>query len=169
MNAEDCKRRIAAILDDAPWERSKSACQKAEREQKAIARKARREKKPLDRPLEWHEQREVCKWLKKNGISFFAPAPEMGGQDVDPARMNALKSIGFKSGVPDLILVDLAPCDGRPTVIEMKRTKLTRSSLSPAQRKWEEVFPAKGWHHVLGIGAADTVCKITKLGYGGTI
>ncbi len=164
-DTDEYKRRIAKILDDAPWERSKSCQQKAEREQRAIARKARREKKPLDRPLEWHEQREVCKWLKKNRISFFAPVPEAGGGDVDPARMNALKAIGMRAGIPDLILVDLAPCDGRPTVIEMKRTRLTKSSLTPAQREWERIFNEKGWHHVVGIGADDAICKIMELGY----
>ncbi|MHC4864667.1 MAG: hypothetical protein ACYTEX_11310 [Planctomycetota bacterium] len=166
---DECKRRIASIMEEAPWEQSKSCQQKAERERKALARKARQEKreksgKPPPRPSEWQEQKALCKRLKKHGIDFFAPSPELGGEDVDPVRMAQFRSIGLKKGIPDLHLVDLAD-DGRPIVIEMKRTKLGMSSLTPSQKKWREIYLAKGWHHIIGFGEIDAFEKLQKLIY----
>lgn len=168
---EDHKRRIASIMREAPWEQSKSCQQKAEREAKAAARKIRnqrraekaeREGKPPPRPSEWAEQKVVCKWLTKHHIDFFAPSAEAGGEDVDPVRIAQFRAIGMRKGLPDLIIVDLAD-DGRPIVLEMKRTKLGMSSLTPSQKKWREIYLAKGYHHLVGFGAVDAQTKMRQL------
>lgn len=165
-SVDEAKKRIAAIMEDEPWMRSPSAIKKTERYFDAQARKARREsKKPPDRPYEWDEQKWVCQWLKRNEVSFFAPAAEIAGKDGDENRINAFKAIGFKPGVPDLIIVDLA-ADGRPVVLEMKRTRLTESSLTPAQRVWRKIFPKKGWHHLIGYGHEDAIAKLKAVGIG---
>ena len=172
MDVEERKQRIADILKDEPWQRSKTALKKAERELKTMARNERLAKdkssgKPLPRPTEWFEQKKVCEWLTKNEIDFFAVSHEIGGSDVDPKRMAQFRSIGVKSGIPDLHIVDLAP-DGRPVVLEMKRTKLTDSSLSDSQKKWRVIFVKKNWHHLVGFGFVDAIEKMKRLGYGKT-
>ena len=164
---DDHKRRIASIIEAAPWEQSKTCQKKAERERKALARKAKaenREKagKPKPRPSEWAEQKVVCKWFTKHGIDFFAPSAEVGGEDIDPVRMAQFRAIGMRKGVPDLIIVDLAD-DGRPIVLEMKRTKLGMSSLTDSQKKWRDIYIRKGYHHRVGFGAEDAKEKMKKL------
>lgn len=159
--ADEHRKRIRAIMEDAPWERSKTVQKKMERELRAEARKDR---EPPDRPFEWAEQKVVCKWMTKRHIKFFAPSAEAGGGDVDPVRMEQFKSIGMRPGVPDLILVTLAP-NGSPTVLEMKRTRLTEKALTPNQKKWQGIFIEEKWNHLVGIGAEDAIAKLKLLGY----
>jgi hypothetical protein len=170
VTPDEWRQRIANVLSDAPWEHSKSCQQKAAQEQRSLAAKARRNARAaagkVEVPTEYQEQRDLCRWLLAAGVPHFAVPNEAAGGKFDPVRWSMQQAIGGKKGIIDLVLVDLA-ADGKPVVIEMKRTK--GANLSDAQRYWAELFPAKGWHHVLAFGADDAIRQLKALGYGSKI
>lgn len=107
------------------------------------------------------EQVALVRWLELCGIRFFAVP--MGGHR-HAAVGKALKSEGARKGVPDLILVDLAPERGQPVAIEMKRSR--GGQVKPHQREWHEAMTERGWIVLVAEGARHAEAMLRILGYG---
>lgn len=119
-------------------------------------------------PVSEHdEQAALCAWLWAHRVRFFAVpnGARLGSGKQRFARMATLKKEGLTPGAPDLVLVDLAPCDGRPVAIEVKRAKGGR--LSSWQKAMREIALGCGWHYLVARGYADGVRQLRGLGYGG--
>ena len=137
------------------------------------SRAGRRRSRPQPSvPHEHVEQVNLCKWLLDVGVSYFA-VPNGSHLANGYRSMSWLKAEGLKEGIPDLILVDLAPIDGKPVAIEMKRVggkggkvRKDRTLTDKGQAYWQCLMPSKGWHHIVGLGSDDAVEQLVRLGYG---
>ena len=69
---------------------------------------------------------------------------------------------GFVRGAPDLVMMHLAPRDGRPVAIEMKRPG---GKLSAEQRIVLDGLATAGWHTVVAMGYSDGERQLRQLGY----
>ena len=115
-------------------------------------------------PSEHFEQVTVVNWLERNGIVFFA-VPNGGKRDMRTAM--TLKREGVRAGAPDLVLVNCAPSDGRPVMIEMKRKR--GAKYSDEQLEIHEAARASGWHVIApppGSSAQWVIGELQALGYG---
>ena len=124
-------------------------------------------------PYEHDEQRDLCRWLTGAGVSHFS-VPNGSHLANGYRSMAWLKAEGLKDGIPDLILIDRAPVDGKPVAVELKRVggkggkvRKDRTLTDPCQAYWQKLMPLKGWHHIVGLGADDAVQQLRELGYGG--
>ena len=114
---------------------------------------------------ELSEQITVVRRLYKAGILFCA-VPNGGKR----ARKEAilLKASGVVPGVPDILIFDPPPnrpgCPG--VALEMKRERLTRSSVSKHQRRWLKALESRGWACVVGYGGEHALSELRELGYG---
>lgn len=120
----------------------------------------------LDIPTEHEEQAALCEWMWLHRVRFFS-VPN-GARVLGPKRyahLGRLRREGLTAGAPDLVLVDLAPVDGRPTMCEVKRTR--GGSMSTWQRAMEAIALGCGWHFVVAKGCADGIGQLQGLGYGG--
>ncbi|NIU03785.1 MAG: hypothetical protein GWN29_05035 [Gammaproteobacteria bacterium] len=79
------------------------------------------------------------------------------------AYINRLKREGLLAGAPDLVLVDLAPVDCRPVMVEVKRQR--GGGLSTMQVAMRDIAEGAQWHHVLARGCADGAEKLERLGF----
>ncbi len=114
-------------------------------------------------PAEYDEQVALVTWLQLAGIRFFA-VPNGAYFQGRGRTWKTLERAGASSGVPDLVLVDLAPDAGRPVAIEMKRTRDSR--VSNEQKEWHRAMEERGWIVLVGFGAGDAQRKLESLGYG---
>lgn len=129
----------------------------------------RRKKKPRpksDTPSEYVEQGKVCDWLKAKHV-YYAAVPNgaylSGTGQERGIRWRMLARVGAKPGFPDLVVVLLAPLNGKPTAIEMKRVG---GKCSEEQRYWHALMGECGWNVVIGMGADDAIRQLEALGYG---
>jgi hypothetical protein len=116
-------------------------------------------------PSEAYEQQTAHEALERAGIGHFA-VPNEGADRANPITYANMKRRGFRKGAPDLVLLKLAPCNGRPTMIEMKRKKGGR--YSEEQRELHEEARAEGWNVIAcppGESAAWVLSQLRALGY----
>jgi hypothetical protein len=137
-----------------------------------VAGKCREPREPRRQPgrrTEWHEQRDVCRWLRAHRIVFCGTLngarlhSGSGRPDIVGAQ---LKAIGLQKGLPDLLIFTPPPYSpGCPGVaIEMKRDATGR--VSDEQRAWLDQLEAYGWKSFVGFGADATIRSLSELGYG---
>ena len=115
-------------------------------------------------PSEHYEQITVVQWAERCGITLFA-VPNGGKRSLRTAIQ--LKREGVRAGAPDLVLVNLAPSNGKPTMIEMKRRK--GAQYSPEQIALHAVARAEGWNVIAppsGSSARWVIEQLQALGYG---
>jgi hypothetical protein len=112
---------------------------------------------------EHHEQVTVVQWLERRGYVVFA-VPNGGKRSI--ATATQLKREGVRKGAPDLVVVNRAPANGEPTMIEMKRKKDARYSPEQLalhavarQQKWNVLAPEKGQ------SAQWVIDQLQSLGY----
>lgn len=108
---------------------------------------------------ERHEQLAVIRWLAFRGMSCFS-VPNEGKRSVRAA--NYLKEQGLRPGAPDLVMIQLAPMNSRPTAIEMKSTS---GKVTPKQKAMHDALREAGWNVVVGKGAMDAISQLESLGY----
>ncbi len=110
------------------------------------------------------EQVNLVAWLERAGIVFFA-VPNGGKRSVRTAMQ--LKREGVRAGAPDLVLVDVSPANGHPTMLEMKKKK--GAKYSPEQLAIHDRARAQGWNVVAppaGESARWVIGQLRALGYG---
>ena len=112
--------------------------------------------------LEDAEQKKVVKWLRDFRIPFFA-APNEQGKNKAYALAKWRKAMGLLPGTPDLIIIRLAPSNGKPTALEMKRKK--GGVTSDNQLKVHAVMQTEGWNVLVGNGADEAKRLLKGLGY----
>lgn len=78
------------------------------------------------------------------------------------AQMRKLMHEGFLPGAPDLVMMTLAPRDGKPVCVEVKRPG---GKLSTAQRIVLDGMLLAGWHVVVAYGFEDGERQLRRLGY----
>lgn len=117
-------------------------------------------------PTEAQEQEAVCRWLDCRRHTYFAVLNDGAYRGGGFTRYESSRKIGWKKGVPDLVIVSPRSFGGKeiilPTFVEMKRA--TGSTVSPEQKAWIEVlsqwFPARVCY-----GARDAIEWLKGLGY----
>jgi len=104
---------------------------------------------------EHEEQRDFVQWFRRThpDVRIFA-IPNGGARNIVTA--GKLKAEGVCAGVPDLFI----PAWG--VWVEMKRAK--RWSVSPEQKDWHQYLVGLGHRVILGLGCADAIEKINRLG-----
>lgn len=115
-------------------------------------------------PNEHYEQVTVVNWAERNGLTLFA-VPNGGKRSMRTAIQ--LKREGVRAGAPDLVFVNLAPINSKPTMIEMKRRK--GAHYSPEQIALHAVARAEGWNVIAppaGSSAQWVIGQLQALGYG---
>lgn len=100
-------------------------------------------------PTEHAEQVAVVTWLTHRRAVFFAVP---NGGRVRPSQARKLKSEGMTAGAPDLVL---APRNGPPIALEMKRSKGGRTS--EAQEQMHDALTLRGWRVIVAKGALDAI------------
>lgn len=112
--------------------------------------------------LEDAEQKRVVKWLRDRRIPHFA-VPNDQGKNKAYGLAQWRKSMGLLSGTPDLVLIRLAPCNGKPTALEMKRKK--GGKVSDNQLKVHAVMETELWNVLVGNGSDEATMLLRLLGY----
>jgi hypothetical protein len=119
---------------------------------------------PLN-PTETYEQTTVVTWLERRGYTVFA-VPNGGLRTGREAKK--LEREGVRAGAPDLILVNMAPVNGRPVMIEMKRKR--GGQYSPEQLKMHEIARREKWNVITcppGKAGVWVIEQLQQLGFGG--
>jgi len=111
-------------------------------------------------PLEGDEQAKVVEWLDLRRVRYFS-VPNEAKRSWQ--LIKKLKLQGLKAGVPDLIFITPAPCDGLPVALEMKRVK--GSKTSDDQKAQHVIFTSQGWHMLIALGARSAIEQLRALGY----
>lgn len=119
------------------------------------------------------EQRVLVNWLEMRGVKFFATinGAYFGG---DPRNIRGraahaakLKAMGWRAGVPDLILLDQwhDPELGhaRPVAVEMKRADGGR--ISAEQLTMHEQMAERGWVVLVCNGAYAAIAELGRMGF----
>lgn len=118
-------------------------------------------------PREDDEQRAVADFLDRIGV-LWCHVPNELGQNRNYRRAAWLKSMGVKSGVPDILIFDPPPGVENyvGTAIELKRaSKYTKAT--EKQKSWLEALRARGWAVAVCRGAGEAIDFLQdKLGYG---
>lgn len=137
-------------------------------------------------PTERDEQKAILKWLRERGCQAWA-VPNQAGVAVDAVARDLceqcgplvrgrlrealrrhwanLRGDGVVRGAPDLVVRELAPRDGRPVLLEVKRVREARPQVSEDQRALHAAHTRAGWHVVVAFGAADGVAQLEALGF----
>ncbi len=113
-------------------------------------------------PFEDDEQKALVQWLTIRGVMFFA-VPNESGRSNAWARASWRKSMGVRSGAPDLVIIDRAAgphC--RPVAVEMKRQR--GSKTSDAQLQMHADMRARGWLVIVAKGANDAIEQLAAAG-----
>jgi hypothetical protein len=114
-------------------------------------------------PSEHFEQVTVVNALERAGIVFFAVP---NGGERNPREAKKLQREGVRAGAPDLVLVDVAPANDRPTMIEMKRK--IKARYSPEQEALHMRATNHGWNVIAppaGKSAQWVLSQLRALGY----
>jgi hypothetical protein len=114
-------------------------------------------------PSEGYEQQTVCEALTRAGIGHFS-VPNEGKRSVITAAN--MKRRGLRRGAPDVVIMRLAPVNGRPTMIEMKRKK--GGVYSDDQAELHAEARAEGWNVITpppGCGGVWVIEQLRGLGY----
>ena len=114
------------------------------------------------RQLEAAEQRILAQWLDFRRI-LWCHVPNGGARNVVTGA--ALKAMGVKPGVPDVLIFDPPPIvpESPGVCIEMKAGK---GKPSAAQLQWIGDLVDRNWLGYVCNGADDAIEKLKRLGYG---
>jgi hypothetical protein len=109
------------------------------------------------------EQKVLVEWLEFYRVRFFHP-PNGGWRHIATAR--AMKALGVKSGVPDIIITSRSPVAtwARGIAIEMKTAK--GGVTSTYQRAWHAALREDGWEVFVAKGAEAAIQYLKSLGFG---
>lgn len=128
-------------------------------------------KRPVNR--EHAEQVVLCEWLDLRHIEFFATisGAYFGGGEANKwgrvAHARKLKEIGWKPGVPDIILLDQWYDPDlkarRPVTIELKRED--GGVVSDAQLDMHAIMAARGWVVLTVYGAKAAIDELSRMGF----
>lgn len=114
-------------------------------------------------PSEYQEMSKLAQYLDWLKVVWFH-APNEAKRSFRTA--SALKNIGMKSGVPDVIILSRVP--GKPEIrgvaIEMKR--VSGGVLSMAQSNFLNKLSEQGWSTYVANGFDDAVNWLSKIGIG---
>lgn len=110
-------------------------------------------------PSETDEQAAFVKWLNWKRIPHFSVPSEGERTKRFAAR---LKRTGWRAGVPDLIVLELAPVDLRPVAIEMKRRD---GKMSDSQKLMQRVMLENRWHVRACYGHIEAIAFMEELGW----
>jgi hypothetical protein len=110
-------------------------------------------------PLEESEQKAVAEYLDYTRLIWCHVPNE---RKAKPQYMAKLKTLGVKSGVPD-ILIFTPPPDGwhYGLAIELKRAK--GGVISEAQATWGRRLSECGWYWQVCAGASEAIAKIKEV------
>ena len=112
---------------------------------------------------EHFEQVTVVQWARRKGLTIMS-VPNEGTRSVREATQ--LKRRGMLPGAPDLFLINFAPTNRRPTMIEMKRKR--GGVYSPEQLAIHALAKSEGWNVIAppaGHAGQWVIQELTKLGY----
>lgn len=103
-----------------------------------------------NKPYEGSEanfQKTLARYLDSIGLDWFHPA---NGELRDKRTAAKLKSMGVKSGVPDVIIITPILYGGvvsyRGMVIELK---VGKNKITESQSLWIQKFVNNGWKHLI--------------------
>lgn len=114
------------------------------------------------RQHEHGEQMTVVAWIRRRGHHVFS-VPNAGKRS--PAVAAWLRKEGMLDGVPDLVMVTLAPHTWVPVCIEMKRRDGVPSDVTEHQKRIQDIMRTAGWHVIVAFGAAQAIAELEGLGY----
>jgi hypothetical protein len=115
-------------------------------------------------PLEAMEQETVAQWLDLHKVFYNI---SISGAFLHPATFNRLKRMGYKRGLPDVIIFDPPPAYNgkfKGVALEMKRRK--GGIVSDEQRTWLEKLANLGWLSYVARGADEAIEILETCGYG---
>lgn len=115
-------------------------------------------------PLESMEQETVADWLDLHKVLYCA---SVAGAYLHPATFNRIKKIGYKRGLPDILIFQAPPAYNDKYVgvaLEMKRRK--GGIVSDEQRVWLEDLNRNGWLVGVMKGADEAIELLELCGYG---
>lgn len=116
-------------------------------------------------PLEHQEQAEVVRRLRAVKIGgkklLFCAVPN--GVKTSARQAAKLKREGLECGVPDLLIFTKSPVNGRPTAVEMKRSK--GGVTSDDQEAYLAELKALDWNVAVCEGASRARYFLAGLGY----
>jgi len=114
----------------------------------------------LETPLEHEEQKDFCKWLRRNGIEHVGipNAQALSGlhRRVAIKNMLKLKLEGFQPGFPDMLVF----LKHIMLVIEMKRIK--GGKVSGEQKEWLDFFKSLPYSNSYVARGHEEAIKIVK-------
>lgn len=142
---------------------------------KAVPKPTRRPKEPKplrtrrvaieSNPLECIEQETVSQWLDLHKVFYNI---SISGAYLHPATFNRLKRMGYKRGLPDVLIFQPPPAYHGKYVgvaLELKRRK--GGIVSDEQKVWLETLNSHGWLAVVAQGADEAIEMLETCGYGG--
>ena len=115
-------------------------------------------------PLECIEQETVSAWLDLHKVFYNI---SISGAYLHPATFNRLKRMGYKRGLPDILIFERPPAYGNQFVgvaIELKRKK--GGIVSDEQKEWLEKLQKQGWFAIVCRGADEAILILEQCGYG---
>lgn len=117
-------------------------------------------------PLECLEQETVSQWLDLHKVFYNI---SISGAFLHPATFNRLKRMGYKRGLPDILIFDppsaYSEMGAVGVVIEMKRRK--GGIISDEQAIWLEKLTNRKWICFVAKGADEAINFLELCGYGG--
>lgn len=114
-------------------------------------------------PLECVEQETVSAWLDAHDVFYNI---SISGAFLHPATFNRLKRMGYKRGLPDIIVFQRPPAYNDQfcgVAIELKRRK--GGVVSDEQKEWITKLQAQGWVAVVCKGADEAISVLEQCGY----
>lgn len=115
-------------------------------------------KKPA--PTEATEQKALCKWLREHNIKHFSTSMGVWFGKTNYTYINSLKSRGFESGVPDIvILLD----NGVTAFIELKKRDGKMYNVRPSQKEWIKWLEEHGYPVRVCFGCIEAIKFVLEL------
>lgn len=140
-------------------------CPKPERKQKEKTLNPRVKVALESNPLECVDQETVANWLDLYKVLYSA---SVAGVYLHPATFNRVKKIGYKRGLPDILIFQKPPAYGDRYVgvaIELKRRK--GGIVSDEQKAWLDNLNKNGWLVGVMRGADQAIEFLEICGYDG--
>ena len=117
-------------------------------------------------PLEEDEQSALVQWLDLNRILYNI---SISGVYLHPATFNRIKKIGYRAGLPDIIIFDRPPVCHNGFVFSGAAIELKRRSggvVSEDQKDWINKLSDRGWAASVCYGCDEAIEFLKNLGYG---